>query len=481
MDINNMPLGQEPEKKKHKGRDTVLTILFLLSLIGVGFVAGYFTTKITRTAQSADSKLNEIYQYLDKYWLYADDYEDLKTEVYNNAYYGMTSFEDDPYTSFMSVSDSEDFSSSLNKQQYGVGVGYHYINNTFIIDCVYKDSGAENAGIQKGDILISVNGEDVSGLTSDELKEKILGVEGTYVNIGVLRNDEELSFDVERKSYNSSAYAYLQDDTVILTISSFGDDTPSLIASYLQNYTDKEKLVIDLRNNPGGYLGSLQSLTGLFIGNNVLCMQTENKDGKITKYYSQTNVTYDNFNDIVIMINGNTASAAEVFTICLKECLDYVTVIGETSYGKGVMQTTYRMSDGDYIKITTAKWYSPSGVSIHKEGIEPDIEVYQDDVFSVTFYEMEENENIEIDTVSIYTECVQLGLKFLGYEIDRTDGYMSSNSLNTIKQYQIDNGLAITDSLNYETYNSLFNKVYYTYYSDSTKDLVLNKALELVK
>ena len=477
MDINNMPLGEEKKQNKHRGRDTVLTILFLLSLIGVGFVAGYFTTKITRTSQSADSKLNEIYQYLDKYWLYASDYDDLKSVVYDNAYYGMTSFEDDPYTTFMSVSDSEDFSSSLNKNQYGIGVGYHNLNGTFMVNCVYKDSGAEKAGIQSGDIIISVEGVDASELTSDELKEKILGAQGTYVNLGILRGEEELSIDIERGDYNSSAYAYLKDDTVVLVISSFGSETPSLISSYLENYTDKEKLIIDLRSNPGGYLGSMQELTGLFVGDNVLCMQTENKDGKITKYYTQASKTYTNFNNIVIMINGNTASASEVFTMCLKECLDYVTVIGETSYGKGVMQTTYRMSDGDYIKITTAKWYSPSGVSIHKEGIKPDIEVYQDEVFDAVFYEMDEDESVQIDTVSVYTSCVQLGLKYLGYDIDRTDGYMSQDSLNIMKQYQANNNLIVTDELNYETYNSIYNEIYYTYYADSNKDLVLNNAL----
>ena len=186
-------------------------------------------------------------------------------------------------------------------------------------------------------------------------------------------------------------------------------------------------------------------------------------------------------NKIVILINNNTASAAEVLTICLSELHEDCTTVGEKTYGKGVVQSSYRLVDGSALKITTSEWLSPSGVSINGVGIEPDIEVKLDEIFYLTTVAMNEDTVYEADSVSANVKIAQMALRYLGYECARDDGYFDDSFTRALDRFKSDNGLEADHRLDKETYDMLMNRVSYSYVVDEDKDPQMNMAKEVLK
>ena len=469
-------LSSEKKFLKYKAIICVLSVFLGVSFVFVVLLSFRVSNYASSSAASASSKIATIKDYFMNNWLYGNNYEDLDKTLDEKMFYGMSQFDEDPYTTYMSPVEMGDFSSSINKIQLGIGVSYYSEYNGYpLIREVYLHSGAYDAGMKKDDHIISIDGYDAYNISSEKIKELVLGDEHTFVNIVVERNGEKISLNCERKEFDSTANVRLIDDVVFLTISSFGDQTVSLIDDLLSEYTAYNKLVIDVRDNSGGYQTALLEIAGLFLPNDTIVMKELNKNGITNIFASKYSKQYNNFDKISIITNENTASAAEVFAICMKEQHKNTTLVGTQTYGKGVVQSNFYLEDGSYLKITTSYWTSPNDVSLKDGGIIPDILVNLDDAYYINNYAFNDTDVFELNSVSLYVENAQRILNFLGYDINRFDGYFDNEFSKALNQFKSSVGLSQNSKLDKETYEKILDK-----FLTSDTDAQVKKALEVV-
>lgn len=454
-----------------------------LVILGIGFCIGLFYNKqihpINDTSSFSDV-VGEIESILENNWIYRDNYDDLHKILEDKALYGMTYFEEDPYTSFMSKEELEDFSTGINMDYVGIGVQYSIINNKAIVSRVFVNSPAEKAGMLVGDVIERVDGVSVKDLSSEEIKALVVGEENTDVVITVARNSNNADLIIKRSAIDSSVYCYVEEDYVVMELSSFGVSTSESAMNYLDLYPDYHKIIIDLRNNTGGYQTAVKELSGMFIGRDKIYLRQVDVNGKVSNELTSASKVYDNFDQIVIIVNNNTASAAEVFAICLKEQLPNVTIVGERTYGKGVIQTTQYLLSGDVIKYSSYYWYSPNGVSINKVGIQPDIEIGLNEISYKHYFDMLEGEEFKEGDFSPIVSFCQEGLNFMKYDVTRKDGYFDDSFVDVVKKFQSDRGIGVTGTINNKTYNVIISNVM-SLLSNPKNDLQLQKAIEIIE
>lgn len=457
--FEKVDLKSDRQDKKKRRKRFFLSFLVCLLCLGLGGIGGFYLNNAIHPTLNADVKntFGEIEAILSSIWLYSDQYEDLPKKLEDKAFYGMSQFDDDIYTTYMSDEELSSFTTSINMDYVGIGVQYVMNNGVGIIQRVYVNSPAEKAGLKAGDMFYAVDGTLVDGLSSDEIKALVLGQEDTKVVISIIRDNQKIDFDVIRGEVDNSVYCYPQDDYLVMELESFGVTTGKDIMSYLDCYPDYKRIIIDLRDNTGGYQTSVKEIAGLFIGNDKVYLKQADVYQNMMSDYTKCSKTYDQFEKIVLLVNENTASAAEVFTICLKESLDTVTIVGKTTFGKGVIQSTHMLQNGGALKFTSYYWYSPNGVSINKVGIVPDIEVGLDPVFYEPYLEMNEDETIVYDSVDSRVKISQMCLKFAGYKCDRTDGYFDRSFETSLNEYKRSIDLVSDGILDKVTYESLIS------------------------
>ncbi len=320
------------------------------------------------------SALDEVYMNLSVYY----DGEIDKNALIEGAKKGMTDALGDVYTKYMDVEEAKEYQDALHGEAgSGIGVvmalrdGYTRVLRTL------PDNPAEKAGIKAGDIIYKVNGEEVYSEDSDTISSKIRGEVGTEVEVTVVRDGEEKTFKMKRETINNvSAYVEYDGDTAIITVTRFDNDTGTTIRKIAQDeFTKKgvKKVVLDLRNNGGGYVSAAKDLVSLWIDGDKVLVQRSKNDGEEVTYANRNQAMLRDM-PTVVLVNGATASASEIVAGALKDH-NKAKIIGETTFGKGVVQTLLNLSNDTLLKVTTAKWYTPNGVSLNSEGIKPDQEV----------------------------------------------------------------------------------------------------------
>ena len=474
-------LASERKERRERNLRRLLFAAVCLLCIWIGFSLGYlFDRHYSNTPQTvtADQKMESIKGYMGSLWFYASDYEDLDATLSDKACYGMTDFDFDPYTTYMSAEELDQFSSGINLNIVGIGISYSKYAGVPTVLRVYKDAPADKAGIQEGDQLIKVDGIDVTEMDTDEIRELVLGEEGTIVTITIRREGEEMDLAITRGEVDITVYAETVGDVVVLSIFSFGDHSYDEVKHYLDGYRDYEKLIIDLRDNGGGYQTAVEDIASLFLKEGSVVMRLIYGDGSENVSKTSGKTYYDNFKKIIILTNESTASASEVLVMALREQHPNAIVMGRTTYGKGVVQTTVPMRDGSALKVTTSKWLSSKGVWINGEGIKPDIEVPQDDILYMNYGIFPEDEEYDVDQVSDLICVAETGLRFLDYEVERTDGYFPESLKETLAQYQQEHELEVTSTLNAETYEAILSSVVREWNFDKNKDYQMNAALK---
>lgn len=482
VNLEKVPLKSEREEKKKKKRHIIVTILLCVFFLFAGVFGGFVISYYVHPFNIADTQntFGEIEAMLQKYWIYAKDYDNLQKTLEDKAFYGMTAFEEDPYTSYMSQEELQSFATGINMDYVGIGVQYSMQNNLAVIERVFANSPAEKAGFNVGDIIEKIDGVSIDGLSSEDIKAMVLGEPQTKVVITVSRGGKEIDLTAIRDSIDSSVYCYTQDDYVVMELSSFGSTTAKEAMNYLNLLTNYEKIIIDVRGNSGGYQTSVKELAGLFIGNDKVYLRQRDVNGTEVADFTVCEKTYDNFKNIVVLVNNNTASAAEVFAICLKEQLpNKVTLLGDTTFGKGVIQSTHYLQSGGVLKFTSFEWLSPNGISIHKVGITPDIEVRQPDISYEYYVEMNEDEKYEYDSVSDVNRLAEMSLDLLGYKVNRTDGYFDQSFADAIKQYKADKGFTSDSVLDLKTYETIVSDVIFSL-NQIDNDYQFKKAIEIL-
>ena len=313
-----------------------------------------------------------------------DYYEDIDPEVlYEGALDGMMAALDDPYSCYYTASEAQQVFQTTDGSYVGIGcyVGETKDTNDIMVVSVMEDSPAEKAGLKPEDIIIAVDGRDITNVGLEYAMSLVKGAEGTSVVLTVKRGDETLDLSMTRAKIEQHTVSYrmLEDGIGYIYVSAFYKNTTADTRAAIEDLEKQgmTKLIVDLRENPGGLFDTAVEMLDIFLEKGLLVAYTDSKDGEEVKSYTKKEDKFDK--PLVIMINGNSASASELFTQTMRD-YERATVLGTTSYGKGVYQTLWPIGeDNSFIKYTGGRYYSPKGVCIHGVGIEPDIVVELDE------------------------------------------------------------------------------------------------------
>ncbi|SHN88100.1 S41 family peptidase [Desulfitobacterium chlororespirans] len=287
---------------------------------------------------------------------------------------------DDPHTVFFTQKEYQNFLNSMDLSFSGIGVYIELEPRGLEIVGIIPGSPAEEAKLKTGDIIAQVGGQSLAGLSQDAATALIKGPEGTTIDIVVLRGEERLSLKVARRAVEVPTVSgeMLNEDIGYVAIESFGETTEDLFEQVVKELDKQgaDAWVMDLRNNPGGYLDSALSLAGYFIGEQT-ALQTKDRSQKFEPYQAEKQEFVID-EPVVFLTNENSASASEILTAVVKDYQKAV-VVGANTYGKGSVQSLWQLTDGDVLKITVAKFYSPYGKEINGVGISPDVEILEND------------------------------------------------------------------------------------------------------
>ncbi len=319
------------------------------------------------------NKLALLQDYIDAYSLYAPD----KKEVADSLFYALVDSLGDPYSTYYNEEDFQDFIESSTGQYKGIGVIVSQNPDTLEIEVleVYTESPAEEAGMLAGDILKAVDGEDITRMQLNDVVGLIRGEEGTSVTVTVYRPKEDKSYDLQmerREVKVNTVYTMMLDEKIgYLELTEFDVVSPDQFTAGMQKLYDEgmKGLVLDLRGNPGGDLDSLLAIAEQILPEGTILTIDYTVYGE--EVYTATG-EHELQIPLVVLVDGNTASAAEVLTGAIKDHKKG-TIIGTQTFGKGIVQTIFPIGDDTAIKLTVADYYTPSGANIHGVGIAPDI------------------------------------------------------------------------------------------------------------
>lgn len=416
---------QQPPKKKGPGMGVGILLGVCLALLlgwaGVNIGCLVTNTQIVFvdrgasnavTAQTgssvldedAVSKINELAAYADLYYYDDIDREDLQDGLYSGLLEGLG----DRYSVYYNAEEYEALQVSTTGQYYGIGAGLTQDTDTMVVSVtrVYEGTPSEEAGVKQDDVIVSVDGIDATSMEVTELVKLIRGEEGTTVHLEIYRpsTDEEISLDVERRDITlpSVEAEMLENNIGYIRIDSFETETAHQFETYLEELQAQgmEALVLDVRYNPGGMVNSVVQILDDILPEGLL-VYIEDKNGNREEFTSSGDTYIDC--PIAVLINGSSASASEILAGAIKD-YEYGTLIGTTTYGKGIVQTIFPLEDGDAVKLTTAKYFTPNGNYIHEVGIDPDIELeYEYLKEDAEEYEMQYDNQIQ-KAIEVLTE-----------------------------------------------------------------------------
>lgn len=343
-------------------------------------------------------KTKEIEKYIDQYYLFDED-----ADVQDESYYdGIMEGLDDPYSVYYTPEEykAQQESNSGTFEGIGATVSKNNDDGTVYIVKPLRDSNALKEGLKKDDIFIEVDGKEVTAdMDLQTVVGMIRGEKGTIAHLKMYRPStrEYLEFDVERKEIvtESVEWEMLENGIGYLHVDQFIEPTDEQFKQGIDELTESgaKALILDFRDNPGGLVNVAAKMCDYVIddsavpevtedsdkggGQKGMIVYTKNKDDEILKSYKCSDGHSVDL-PIAILINGNSASASELFTGCIR---DYkaATIVGTTSFGKGIAQSIIDLKDGSAIKLTVARYYTPSGYNVHEVGIDPDIEVEMDE------------------------------------------------------------------------------------------------------
>ena len=376
--------------QKRKGRMNgvigfILGIMTSFVLVYVGFAFAFNNGNVLSLFLKRNNKLDYkkieektsvLQNIIDRYFLFDED----MTKVEDGIYAGMMNGLGDPYTVYYTKEEYKALNEDTEGKYSGIGAVVSQNPNTKIITIVkiFDNSPANDAGLQVGDIIYKIDGEEVAGTDMDILvKTRIRGEEGTSFKMTVLRGDDrkEVELDLIRRSIEVETVAgkMLDNNIGYIAVSQFDAVTSEQFKSNIESLQSQgmTKLIVDLRGNPGGLLDQVVDMLDYILPDGLV-LYTEDKYGKREEYYSDG--SHELKIPMVVLVNENSASASEVFTATFRD-FEWGTVVGKTTFGKGIVQNVLPLGDGTAVKITTQHYYPPSGYDLHKVGIKPDLEV----------------------------------------------------------------------------------------------------------
>ncbi|MCA9342411.1 S41 family peptidase [Candidatus Saccharibacteria bacterium] len=358
----------------------VVFISFLIFSFGYGLGSG----NIKFGTKSSDGKLpaNLSYQSVEEV------YDSLRTQydgeldeisLLSGLKKGLVEAAGDPYTEFLTAEQTQEFDEDLNGTFSGIGAELSKKDDSIVIVSPINGFPAEREGLKPNDVILEIDGESAYGLSVSEAVDKIRGQVGTQVQLKVLREDGDKSFTITRENITiPSVESKVIDGNIgYIEISRFSDDTAELVRSAAEDFKSQnvKGVIVDVRGNPGGLLDAAVDVSSVWLDKGDVVLEEKSGDKTIRTYNANGNSILGGI-PTVVLINEGSASASEILAGALNDN-GAATLIGQKSFGKGSVQTIERFSDGSSLKVTIARWYTPNGNNIDKQGIEPNTAIEQ--------------------------------------------------------------------------------------------------------
>lgn len=405
----------DQDKKERRIKGLILgswLVLFLMVavLAGTKLYAGFKAKQLAKEVaengeaeketvlnSQALAKMKSVEELIQTYY-YLDETETERLE--EGVFDGMMGALEDPYSVYYTQEELQEQLADNEGVFFGIGayISIDKVSGFPFVSGLIEGAPAEGAGLRPDDVIYQVDGVDTYGMTLNDVVSIVRGEEGSTVTLNIIRGNENFDVDVVRAKVTSETAKgeMLEDDIGYIQISEFADVTVDQFTEAYAVLKGKgaKALILDLRGNPGGLLSAAVDISRQILPEGLI-VYTEDKQGKREEY------TCDGTRKIeipmVVLVNGGSASAAEIVTGAIKDH-GVGTVMGTTTYGKGIVQKIYSLSDGSAIKLTVSAYYTPNGTNIHETGIEPDVEV----LFDAEAYYAEESVDNQLEAAKEY-------------------------------------------------------------------------------
>ena len=413
-------------------------------------------------------------------------YDKIKSDYYQNAddekltdgaIKGMLGALDDPYSTYMDKKEAKSFEESITSSFEGIGAQVEEKNGQILIVAPIKGSPAEKAGLKPHDEIQKVDGKSVKGKTVNEATAMIRGKKGTNVKL-VLNREGVGQIDVTIKRDTipiETVYSKMIGGNIgEIQITSFSENTAKELTKAIDDLSEKgaERFVLDLRGNPGGLMDQAIMMSNMFVDKGKTIMQVESKNGKKEVYKAEKERKVNK--PTVVLVNGGTASAAEIMAAALHQSSG-IPIVGENTFGKGTVQNAESFSDGSTVKLTIAKWLTPNGDWIHEKGIKPQYKAELPSYAKLPY--LDSKKEYKAGSTGDEVKAAQQMLQALGYKLNAT-GAFDAQTEAAVKAFQKDQKLKTTGILTGETTISMTSKLQAKLADNDTQ---LDKAIEILK
>ena len=369
---------------KNRYMPLLMAICVVIGIVIGTFYANHFSGNRLNIINSGTNRLNSLLHIIDDQYVDTVSINDLVEKAIPQILSEL-----DPHSVYISAKDAQTAADDLKGSFFGVGIEFVVREDTIHVQNVVANGPAERAGVLAGDKIVTVDGQKFVGkeVTAEEAQHRLKGEKGSKVKIGVVRygSSKVIEYTITRdeiKTKSISATYMIDDNTGYIKVKNFGETTyPELILSLAElSQQNFKNLIIDLRDNTGGYLESAVQMANEFLPSNSLIVYTEGRKSPRKDYRSDGRGSYQKI-PLVVLINENSASASEIFAGAMQDN-DRAQIVGIRSFGKGLVQQPIGFNDGSMIRLTVARYYTPSGRCIQKPYVAGEGENYSQDIIT---------------------------------------------------------------------------------------------------